>query len=191
MPNHAGLPKIASTEAALAGHAADTDKSEIGVKGMGPASFNVRKFDRSERGEGGHPKLSTEDVQLGDGTGRDIAGKVQIVGHDGQIPLTLQSTGKRKSGRTAVHDQSLLIRHQRRCQCANSGLRIAVGARTGQERRVKAGKIISPDDPAIGPDHDALLVEILKVPAHSVSGYVEGLNEHADGGLPVLLDELR
>jgi len=33
-------------------------------------------------------------------------------------------------------------------------------------------------------------VEVLKVPAHSVSGYVEGLNEHADSGLAVLLDKL-
>jgi hypothetical protein len=62
MANHAGFPKIASSEPELAGHAADTDKGEIGVKGMCPASFNVRKFDRSERGEGGHPKLSAEDV---------------------------------------------------------------------------------------------------------------------------------
>jgi hypothetical protein len=115
---------------------------------------------------------------------------MQIVGHNGQILLTLQSTGKRQSGSTAVHDQSLLIRYQRRCQCANSGLRIPVGVRAAQERRVKPGKIIPPDDPAIGPDHDALLVEVLKVPAHSVSGYVEGLNEHADSGLAVLLDKL-
>jgi hypothetical protein len=34
-------------------------------------------------------------------------------------------------------------------------------------------------------------MEVLKVPAHGVSRYVESLNEHADGGVAVLLDELR
>jgi hypothetical protein len=34
-------------------------------------------------------------------------------------------------------------------------------------------------------------VEVLKVPTHGVPGYVEGLDEHADGSLAVLLDKLR
>jgi hypothetical protein len=34
-------------------------------------------------------------------------------------------------------------------------------------------------------------MEVLKVPTHGVSGDVESLNEHADGGVAVLLDELR
>ena len=34
-------------------------------------------------------------------------------------------------------------------------------------------------------------MEILKVATDSVAGYVESLDEHADGGVAVLLDEVR
>ena len=62
LPDHAGLSKIGSREAALGGHAADADECEIGVKGMCPASLDVRKFDWSERGKGDHTTLSADDV---------------------------------------------------------------------------------------------------------------------------------
>ena len=78
-----------------------------------------------------------------------------------------------------------------RGQCADRSLRIAVGAHAAQERTVKPGKIISPDDPAIGPHDDALLMEVLKVATNSVSGYVQSLNEHADGGVAMLLERTR
>jgi hypothetical protein len=33
-------------------------------------------------------------------------------------------------------------------------------------------------------------MEVLKIPTHSVPGHVESLNEHAHGGVAVLLNEL-
>ncbi len=114
VPDDAGFPYITASKAALFRYAPDADKREIGVKGVCPAALNVWEFDWAERGEGPHPKLSAEDVELGDGVGRDVPGKVQIVRHDRQVFFALESTGQGQSGRTAIHQQGLPVGNQGR-----------------------------------------------------------------------------